>query len=82
VKDFLRGIAALPETDFAQTDIKTNDTMLNWDETDGNSNVGQVQIADIGDAAYVPDCYAIFGRQVGNWMSRSPMHLAFPNITT
>lgn len=34
--------------------------------------VNQVQIADIEDAAHVPENSVIRGRQVGNWMWRSP----------
>lgn len=72
LKDSLRGIAALHEKGIVHTDIKANNIMVDRDETDGNSTVRQVQIADIEDAAYVPDHYAIVGRQVGNWMWRSP----------
>jgi len=72
LKDSLRGIAALHEKGIVHTDIKANNIMLDWDETDGNTIVQQVQIADIEDAAYVPDDCAIIGKQVGNWMWRSP----------
>lgn len=72
LKDSLRGIAALHEKDIMHTDIKANNIMVDWDETDGNTTINQVQIADIEDAAYVPDNCAIVGRQVGNWMWRSP----------
>jgi hypothetical protein len=34
--------------------------------------IEQVQLADIEDAAYVPPGYDIVGKQVGNWMWRSP----------
>lgn len=54
------------------TDIKANNIMVDWDTADGNTTVRQVLIADIEDAAYVPDHSAIVGRQVGNWMWRSP----------
>lgn len=46
--------------------------MIDWDETEGNTTIQRVQIADIEDAAYVPHNCAIIGRQVGNWMWRSP----------
>lgn len=35
-------------------------------------DVAQVKLTDIEDAAYVPVNCAIVGRQVGNWMWRSP----------
>ena len=34
--------------------------------------IEQVQLADIEDAAYVPAGSDIMGKQVGNWMWRSP----------
>ena len=51
---------------------KANNILVDWDDTNGNTTVRQVQIADLEDAAYVPDNCAIIGRQVGNWMWRSP----------
>jgi serine/threonine protein kinase len=72
LRDSLRGIAALHGKGIVHTDIKANNIMVDWDEKDGNTTVRQVQIADIEDAAYVPDHSAIVGRQVGNWMWRSP----------
>jgi serine/threonine protein kinase len=72
LRDSLRGIAALHEKDIVHTDIKANNIMVDWDELDGHTTIQQVQIADIEDAAYVPDNCAIVGGQVGNWMWRSP----------
>jgi serine/threonine protein kinase len=72
LRDSLRGIAALHEKDIVHTDIKANNILVDWDESDGDTTIRQVQIADIEDAAYVPDNCAIVGRQVGNWMWRSP----------
>ncbi len=72
LRDSLRGIAALHEKGIVHTDIKPNNIMVDWDEINGNTTVRQIQIADIEDAAYVPDDCAIVGRQVGNWMWRSP----------
>ena len=46
--------------------------MIDWEETNGKTVIHQVQIADIDDAAYVPEGKAIVGRQMGNWMWRSP----------
>jgi serine/threonine protein kinase len=72
LRDSLRGIATLHEKGIVHTDIKPNNIMVDWDENDGNTTIRQVQIADIEDAAYVPDDSFIVGRQVGNWMWRSP----------
>jgi len=72
LRDSLRGIAALHEKGIVHTDIKPNNIMVDWDTADGNTTIRQVLIADIEDAAYVPDHSAIVGRQVGNWMWRSP----------
>ncbi|RMD42378.1 hypothetical protein DV735_g2739, partial [Chaetothyriales sp. CBS 134920] len=73
LRNSLRGIAALHEKGIVHTDIKPNNIMVDWDETqNGNLNVEHVQIADLEDAAYVPDDCAIVGRQAGNWMWRSP----------
>jgi serine/threonine protein kinase len=72
LRDSLRGIAILHEKGIVHTDIKPNNIMVDWEEIDGNTTIRQVQIADIEDAAYVPDDSAIVGRQVGNWMWRSP----------
>ncbi|KAF1840662.1 kinase-like protein [Cucurbitaria berberidis CBS 394.84] len=73
IRDSLRGIAALHEKGIVHTDIKANNILVDWNKVDGHTVVGQVQIADIEDAAYIPDGdFAIVGRQVGNWMWRSP----------
>ncbi|KAL9094719.1 MAG: hypothetical protein Q9165_002989 [Trypethelium subeluteriae] len=72
LRDSLRGIAAFHDKGIVHTDIKANNIMVDWDETEGNTTIQRVQIADIEDAAYVPDNCAIVERQVGNWMWRSP----------
>lgn len=73
LRDSLRGIAALHEKGIVHTDIKANNILVDWDTTDGNATtVRQVLIADIEDAAYVPDHSTIVGRQVGNWIRRCP----------
>jgi serine/threonine protein kinase len=82
LRDSLRGIAELHEKGIVHTDIKPNNIMVDWDETDGNTTIQQVQIADIEDAAYVPDDCAIVGRQVGNWMWRSPEAHALVRFTS
>jgi serine/threonine protein kinase len=73
LRDALRGIAALHDKDIVHTDIKANNIIVEWrQEQDKPMFVEQVQVADIEDAAYVPANCAIVGRQVGNWMWRSP----------
>jgi len=72
LRDSLRGIATLHEKGIVHTDVKPNNIMVHWNGTDGNTTIRRVQIADIDDAAYVADDSAIVGRQVGNWMWRSP----------
>lgn len=72
LRDSLRGIAALHEKGIVHTDIKPNNIMVDWDTANGNTTVCQVLLADLEDAAYVPNDSAIVGRQVGNYMWRSP----------
>ncbi|KAH7094906.1 kinase-like domain-containing protein [Paraphoma chrysanthemicola] len=72
LRDSLRGIAALHDKGIVHTDIKANNIVLDWDDSDGKITIQEVQVADIEDAAHVPDGYAIVGTQVGNWMWRSP----------
>ena len=42
--------------------------------------IEQVQLTDIEDAAYVPPGYDIVGKQVGNWMWRSPEAHAYGRL--
>ncbi|KAF1851293.1 kinase-like protein [Cucurbitaria berberidis CBS 394.84] len=73
LKDALRGIAALHHKDIVHTDIKPDNIMINWTEkNDGTIIIDRVQVADLEDSAYVPPDCDIIGRQVGNWMWRSP----------
>ncbi|KAF2815025.1 kinase-like protein [Mytilinidion resinicola] len=72
LRDALRGIAATHDKGIVHTDIKANNIMVEWNEKSGEVVVEQVQVADVEDAAYVPDDCVIEGRQVGNWMWRSP----------
>ncbi len=80
LRDSLQGIAALHEKGIVHTGIKANNILVDWVERDGNTTVRQVQIADIEDAAYVPDDCAIVGRQIGNWMWRSPEAHAYGQV--
>ena len=74
LRDALRGIATLHDKGIVHTDIKANNILIEWKEQEqtGDITVEQVQLADIEDAAYVPEGSVIKGRQVGNWMWRSP----------
>jgi serine/threonine protein kinase len=72
LRDALRGITALHGKGIVHTDIKANNILLDWRGSGGEVTVEQVQIADLEDAAYVPNDSVIRGRQVGNWMWRSP----------
>ena len=79
LRDALRGIAALHNKGIVHTDIKPDNTLVEWSEKDSEITVEQVQIADIEDAAYVPDDCTLEGRQLGNWMWRSPeAHVSGP----
>ncbi|KAJ8117623.1 hypothetical protein OPT61_g1209 [Boeremia exigua] len=72
LRDSLRGIATLHSKGIVHTDIKANNILIEWKDQGGEMTVEQVQVADIEDAAYVPEDRVIKGRQVGNWMWRSP----------
>jgi serine/threonine protein kinase len=64
------------------TDIKANNILIEWKDQGGEITVEQVQVADIEDAAYVPQDSTIKGRQVGNWMWRSPEAHASAEVHT
>ncbi|KAF2803431.1 uncharacterized protein BDZ99DRAFT_526780 [Mytilinidion resinicola] len=72
LRDALRGIAAMHDKGIVPADIMANNIMAEWNEKDGEVVVEQVQVADVEDAAYVPDDCVIEGRQIGNYMWRSP----------
>lgn len=72
LRDALRGIATLHGKGIVHTDIKANNILIEWKDQGGEITVEQVQVADIEDAVYVPKDCVIRGRQVGNWMWRSP----------
>lgn len=46
--------------------------MMDWEEDRDGIKVAHVQLTDLEDAASVPPGYDISGRQVGNFMWRSP----------
>ncbi|KAH6622109.1 kinase-like domain-containing protein [Boeremia exigua] len=77
--DVLRGIAALHEKGVVHTDIKPDNILVDWEKAKDDIIVEQVQIADIESGAYVPEGSVIQGRQLGNWMWRSPeAHMSGP----
>ena len=82
LRDTLRGIAALHDKGIVHTDIKANNILIEWKDKGGETTVEQVQVADIEDAAYVPQGCVIKGRQVGNWMWRSPEAHASTEVHT
>ena len=53
-------------------DVKANNILVQKKEDHYGIVIEQVQLADIEDAAYVPPGYDIVGKQVSNWMWRSP----------
>lgn len=46
--------------------------MIEWKEDRGEIVIKQVQLTDIEDSAYVGSRQAIVGKQMGNYMWRSP----------
>ncbi|KUI66996.1 Cyclin-dependent kinase 6 [Cytospora mali] len=70
LKDALRGLAALHDQDIVHTDIKPNNIFIFIQRR--GSEVTEVRLADLEDSAIVPQGSAIIGRQMGNWMWRSP----------
>ncbi|KAK2749961.1 hypothetical protein FQN55_002678 [Onygenales sp. PD_40] len=68
LKDALQGIAALHDQGIVHNDVKANNILVNRKD----DVIECVQMADIEDAAIVPPDSAIMGRQLGNWMWRSP----------
>ncbi|KAK4983981.1 hypothetical protein LTR50_006891 [Elasticomyces elasticus] len=72
LKDTLRGLAALHDQNIVHTDVKANNILVELEEDHHEMLIKQVQLADIEDAAHVPPSCDIVGRQVGNWLWRSP----------
>ncbi|EFW16502.1 conserved hypothetical protein [Coccidioides posadasii str. Silveira] len=73
--DALRGIAALHERDIVHTDIKANNILINWrieKEDPRKIVVDQVQLSDVEDAVHLHPGHSIIGKQLGNYMWRSP----------
>ncbi|EGD97506.1 CMGC/CDK protein kinase [Trichophyton tonsurans CBS 112818] len=69
LRDALKGLAALHDNNIMHNDIKANNILV--DQKDDGS-ITDVRLGDIEDAAIVPPGCGISGRQMGNWMWRSP----------
>ncbi|EFR04876.1 serine/threonine protein kinase [Nannizzia gypsea CBS 118893] len=69
LRDALQGLAALHDNDIIHNDIKANNILV--DQKDDGTII-DVRLGDIEDAAIVPPGCGISGRQLGNWMWRSP----------
>jgi serine/threonine protein kinase len=72
LRDALRGITDMHAKGVVHTDIKPNNSLIDWEEQGDEITVEKVQLADIEDAAYVPENCVIRGRRLGNYMWRSP----------
>jgi serine/threonine protein kinase len=68
----LRGIADMHVKGIIHAEIKANNILVDWHDRDGEAVVEKVQVTGIEDAAYVPDDCVIHGRQLGNYIWRSP----------
>jgi serine/threonine protein kinase len=84
LRDALRGVAAMHEKGIVHTDIKANNILVEWNEQrkGGEIVVEQVKIADIEDAAYVPEDSVIRGQQLENCTWRSSEAHASTDIHT
>ncbi|EFE29951.1 uncharacterized protein ARB_03292 [Trichophyton benhamiae CBS 112371] len=69
LRDALQGLAALHDNNIMHNDIKANNILV--DQKDDGS-ITDVRLGDLEDAAIVPPGCGISGRQLGNWMWRSP----------
>jgi serine/threonine protein kinase len=72
LRDALRGLAAMHAQDIAHLDIKANNIMVDYRETDKGVVVDRVQLSDLEDATHIPPSQALRGMQVGNHWWRSP----------
>ncbi|KAF3491084.1 uncharacterized protein GIQ15_00601 [Arthroderma uncinatum] len=69
LRNALQGLSALHENYIVHNDIKANNILVNQND---DGTITDVQLSDIEDAAIVPQGSEIAGRQLGNWMWRSP----------
>jgi serine/threonine protein kinase len=72
LQDALRGITDMHAKGVVHTDIKPNNILVDWEEQGDEITVEKVQLADVEDAAYVPESCVIRRRQLRNYMWRSP----------
>jgi serine/threonine protein kinase len=72
LRDALRGLAAMHAHNIAHLDIKANNIMVDYHETDNGVVVDRVQLSDLEDATHIPPAQALQGLQVGNHWWRSP----------
>ncbi|KAF2010426.1 kinase-like protein [Aaosphaeria arxii CBS 175.79] len=69
----LAGLAELQDKNIIHTDIKPNDILLNYSETEGSDPIIQsVQISDLEDAVALPPGKNLKGCLCGNQLWRSP----------
>ncbi|KAK8091425.1 hypothetical protein PG997_001786 [Apiospora hydei] len=69
----LRGLARMHAHDIAHLDIKANNIMVDYHETeDKGIVVDKVQLSDLEDSTHIPPRQALRGIQVGNHWWRSP----------
>ncbi|KAI0128027.1 kinase-like domain-containing protein [Xylariales sp. AK1849] len=72
LRDALRGLAAMHAHDIVHLDIKANNIMVDYHETDEGVVVDRVQLSDLEDSTHIPPSQALRGLQVGNHWWRSP----------
>ncbi|KAL5403188.1 hypothetical protein PMIN06_005309 [Paraphaeosphaeria minitans] len=62
LREALRGIATLHGKGIVHTGVKANNMLTEWKDQRGEITVERVQVADIEDAAYIPDVCFVRGR--------------------
>lgn len=72
LRDALRGLAAMHDHDIVHLDIKANNIMVDYRETENGITVDRVQLSDLEDSTYIPPKQELRGLQVGNHLWRSP----------
>jgi serine/threonine protein kinase len=72
LRDTLRGLATLHAQNIAHLDVKANNIMVDYRETDEGIVVDRVQLSDLEDSTHIPPGQALSGLQVGNQLWRSP----------
>lgn len=72
LRDALRGLATMHSHDIAHLDIKANNIMVDYHETEKGLVVDRVQLSDLEDSTHIPPNSALRGIQVGNQLWRSP----------